>query len=58
MLEQWILTQEQQKWMSKLVGYDYEIIYKSGKTNSAADALSRVPDSLVLTAISVPQASL
>ncbi|KAL6323626.1 hypothetical protein AAG906_039221 [Vitis piasezkii] len=41
LLEQRILTPEQQKWMSKLVGYDYEIVYKPGKTNQAADALSR-----------------
>lgn len=54
MLEQRILTPEQQKWMSKLVGYDYSIVYKPGKTNSAADALSRVPDSPVLAAIPVP----
>ncbi|RVW64852.1 Transposon Ty3-I Gag-Pol polyprotein [Vitis vinifera] len=41
LLEQRIITPEQQKWMSKLVGYDYEIVYKPGKTNQAADALSR-----------------
>lgn len=58
MLEQRILTPEQQKWMYKLVGYDYSIVYKPGKTNSAADALSRVPDSPVLAAISVPQTSI
>lgn len=54
MLDQRILTPEQQKWMSKLVGYDYEIVYKLGKANSAADALSRVSDSPVLNSISVP----
>lgn len=41
--------------MSKLVGYDYDIIYKPGRTNSAADALSRVSDSPILNAISLPQ---
>lgn len=58
MLEQRILTPEQQKWMGKLVGYDYEIIYKPSKANSAADSLSRVPDSPLLHAISVPHVSL
>lgn len=42
-LEQQVVTLEQQKWVSKLLGYDYKIIYRPGKTNSAADALSRRP---------------
>lgn len=29
--------------MSKLVGYGFEITYRAGKSNSAADALSRIP---------------
>jgi hypothetical protein len=33
-LEQRISSQEQQKWVTKLFGYDYEIIYKKGKTMS------------------------
>lgn len=45
LLEQRELTPEQQKWVAKLVGYDYEILYKPGRTNSVADALSRVPGS-------------
>jgi hypothetical protein len=32
---------EQQKWVTKLFGYDYEIIYKKGKDNVVVDALSR-----------------
>jgi hypothetical protein len=40
-LEQRIFSQEQQKWVTKLFGYDYEIIYKKGKDNVVADALSR-----------------
>ncbi|KAJ7954398.1 Ty3/gypsy retrotransposon protein [Quillaja saponaria] len=31
-----------QKWLSKLMGLDYEIQYKKGKDNTVADALSRV----------------
>jgi hypothetical protein len=40
-LEQHISSQEKQKWVTKLFGYDYEIIYKKGKDNVVADALSR-----------------
>jgi hypothetical protein len=40
-LEQRISSQEQQKWVTNLFGYDYEIIYKKGKDNVVADALSR-----------------
>lgn len=38
-----IQTPEQEKWLSKLVGYDFEIVYRPGKHNLAADALSRLP---------------
>jgi hypothetical protein len=40
-LEQRISSQEQQKWLTKIFGYDYEIIYKKGKANVVADALSQ-----------------
>lgn len=43
LLEQRISTPAQQKWLTKLMGYDYTVVYKKGKDNSAADALSRVP---------------
>jgi hypothetical protein len=39
-LEQWISSPEKQKWVTKLFGYDYEIIYKKGKDNVVVDALS------------------
>jgi hypothetical protein len=40
-MEQCISSQEQQKWVTKLFGYDYEIIDKKGKDNVVADALSQ-----------------
>jgi hypothetical protein len=39
-LEQRISSPEQQKWVTKLFGYHYEIIYKKSKYNVVADALS------------------
>ncbi|KAD5507781.1 hypothetical protein E3N88_15484 [Mikania micrantha] len=32
---------DQQNWVAKLLGYDFEIQYKSGRSNRAADALLR-----------------
>jgi hypothetical protein len=40
-LEQRISSPKQQKWVTKLFGYDYEIIYKKGKDNVVADSLSQ-----------------
>ena len=40
-LEQRLSSPEQNKWLKKMLGYDYEIIYKKGKDNIVADALSR-----------------
>ena len=46
--EQVIQTLEQQKWISKLVGYEFDIIYRPGKNNEAVDALSRAPNAIFL----------
>jgi hypothetical protein len=42
LLEQKVGTVTQQRWMSKLLGYDFVIEYKRDKENKVADALSRV----------------
>ncbi|KAL0373214.1 UNVERIFIED_CONTAM: Retrovirus-related Pol polyprotein from transposon.6 [Sesamum calycinum] len=40
LLTQTIQTPAQHKWLSKLLGFDYEILYTLGKDNVVADALS------------------
>ena len=40
-LEQRLSSKEQQKSVSNMLGYDFEIIYKKGKLNFVADSLSR-----------------
>lgn len=42
LISQVIQTPEQQVYLSKLLGYDVKIQFKSGKTNVVADALSRI----------------
>lgn len=42
LLEQQISTPAQTRWLSKLLGYDYEIEYKKRLENQAADSLSQV----------------
>ena len=40
-LEQRLSLEEKQKWVTKMLGYDFEIIYKKGKQNMVEDSLSR-----------------
>jgi hypothetical protein len=40
-LKQRISSLEQQKWVTKLFGYDYEFIYKKGKENVVVDSISK-----------------
>ena len=56
-LEQILSSEEQQKWVTKMLGYDFEIIYKKGKQNVVADALSRKDEDVeaLLCAISIIQ---
>jgi hypothetical protein len=56
LLTQVVQKPEQQVYLAKLMGYDYYIQYKSGKTNVIADALSRLPETLsgMLLSLSMP----
>jgi hypothetical protein len=42
LLEQRISTPSQARWLLKLMGYDYTILYKRDRDNQGSDALSRV----------------
>lgn len=44
LMSQIIQTPKQQVYLSKLLGYNYFIQYKIGKSNLVADALSRISD--------------
>ncbi|CAJ2667675.1 unnamed protein product [Trifolium pratense] len=40
-LQQRVSSPDQQCWLAKLLGYQFEVLYKPGPDNKAADALSR-----------------
>ena len=42
LLHQRITTAAQENWLAKLLGYQFEVIYKPGPDNKAADSLSRM----------------
>eukprot|EP00253_Pinus_taeda_P007716 PITA_07716 len=56
-LEKILSSEEQQKWVTKMLGYDFEIIYKKGKKNVVIDALSRKDEDVeaLLCSISIIQ---
>jgi len=56
--EQYVATPEQQKWVAKLLGYNYEILYRSRHENLAVDALFYRPDNPLLNPLFVPQVTL
>ncbi|GAU35788.1 hypothetical protein TSUD_56650 [Trifolium subterraneum] len=49
LLQQRIVTTEQQNWTAKLLGYVFEIVYKQGKLNKGADALSRIHEGEIVS---------
>ncbi|KAL0535737.1 hypothetical protein IC582_030078 [Cucumis melo] len=54
LLDQRIIQPQYQKWIAKLLGYSFEVVYKPGVDNGAADALSRKPDEVQLFGLTVP----
>jgi hypothetical protein len=56
-LELRLSSKEQQKWVTNILGYYFEIIYKKGKKNVVVDALSRNDEDVEasLCAISIIQ---
>ncbi|KZV27225.1 hypothetical protein F511_04678 [Dorcoceras hygrometricum] len=55
LMKQRVTTPDQQHWMRKLLGFEFEIRHKAGVNNGAADALSRVEGELELQGISGPE---
>ena len=54
LFEQTVTTEAQQKWLVKLMGYDFSIEYKKGRDNSTADSLSRRENLVQVATISSP----
>ena len=55
LLDQVVQTPEQQKYLAKLLDYQYTIMYKPGKENRIADALSRQPKDTIAQFLAISQ---
>ena len=53
LLDQRATTPAQQAWVIKMMGYDYEVTFRKGTSNTVADALSRKPQGHLCTMIVV-----
>lgn len=51
LLQQRITTENQQEWIAKLLGFDFEVVYKAGLENKVADSLSRQHEEVELKVI-------
>ena len=49
------MAAEHQGWVTKLLGYDFEVKYRPGMENKVVDALSRMPKEVSLATLSIPK---
>lgn len=47
-------VQQFQKWLTILLGYDFEILYQPGLQNKAVDAFSRMPQQVEVMVLTAP----
>lgn len=59
LLDQRLPTVPQHQWVSKLFGFDFQVVYRPGRLNTVADVLSRrLEDEHHISALSAPTFSL
>lgn len=54
LVDQMVIQPEYQKWISKLLGYNFEVQYRPGLENKAADALSRLSPTVHMAPLTTP----